>query len=160
MKLPAFLLVLLLCINASAQLSPISVEKGENITNVHTNRLNVIDAADQFFQIEFWGAYSARDGSAAPFELYIRLHSFTTQALYRQHSNSRVLAFADGEKIPLGLALYDLWYGQQTMNRNQSRSAPASFPEETRLPPGSRLESAHSLKNIVMESLILQPVSF
>src|SRR6266704_487487 len=96
---------------------------------VYALHLNLIDEPSQFFQIQLAGTYGGRNKQ--PYKvlrLSINLFSFTTEPLYRLHANSKLVAYADDEQIPLGLALYDEWYGQQTMNSNKRVKTDPSIP--------------------------------
>jgi hypothetical protein len=158
------ILLLLSFGGAAAQNDPLVIRNQRpldaDVTYVDTRRLNVIDQPTQFLQLQFSGAYALRAGqSNPPFQLSISLSSFATERLYLQHSHSKLVAYADGQKILTGLAIYDLWYGQQTMNSNKAVSQPASSDLRANdLPPGTYLAKNHDLKDIVRELLVVESV--
>ena len=158
------ILVLLSFGSAAAQNEPLVIRNQRlldlDVTYVDTYRLNVIDQPSQFLQIQFSGAYAFKAGqSNPPFQLSISLSSFAMERLYLQHSHSKLMAYADGQKILTGLAIYDLWYGQQTMNSNKAVSQPpASGIRANDLPPGTNLAKTHDLKDIVRELLVVESV--
>jgi hypothetical protein len=158
------ILVLLSFGSAAAQNEPLVIRNQKlldaDITYVDTYRLNVIDQPTQFLQIQFSGAYALKAGqSNPPFQLSISLSSFSMERLYLQHSHSMLVAYADGQTILSGLALYDLWYGQQTMNSNKEVSQPpTSGIRANDLPPGTNLAKTHDVKDIVRELLVVESV--
>lgn len=133
---------------------------GVDLTYVDTYRLNVIDQPTQFLQIQFSGGFASKEGvSDPPFQLSISLSSFAMERLYLQHSHSKLVAYADGQKILTGLAIYDLWYSQQTMVSNKEVSQPpASGLRANDLPPGTNLAKTHDPKDIVRELLVVESV--
>ena len=158
------ILVLLLFGGAAGQDEPLAIRNqklsGIDLTYVDTYRLNVIDQPTQFLQIQFSGAFATREGlSDPPFQISISLSSFAVEPLYLQHSHSKLVAYADGQKILTGLAIYDLWYSQQTMNSNKEVSQPpVSGIRANELPPGTNLAKTHDLKDIVRELLVIESV--
>ncbi len=158
------ILVLLSFGSAAAQNEPLVIRNQRlldaDITYVDTYRLNVIDQPTQFLQIQFSGAYALKAGqSNPPFQLSISLSSFAIERLYLQHSHSKLVAYADGQKILTGLAIYDLWYAQQTMNSNKSVSQPpVSGIRANDLPPGTNIAKSHALQDIFRELLVVESV--
>lgn len=155
-------IVLLLVSGAIAQTPPLVTryDRLSGVTYVDTYRLNVIDEPSQFLQIQFSGAFSATYKPSQPFQTSISISSLATEALYRRHSSSRLVAYADGETIPIGLAIYDLWYFQQTMESNKRvTKPPLSGLRAKAIPAGTKIEKDHALKDLVQELLVVEPVS-
>jgi hypothetical protein len=105
-------------------------------------------------------AYYGSSPTAPPYRLEIGFSAYATEPLYRQHSQSRLIGLADGEKVPLGLGIYDPGYSQMVMSNGKevTRSVHEGIGARN-LPDGTNIGRTHQAKDLSLEMLVVESAS-
>ena len=97
--------------------------RAEDMTQVATNVLYVVNTPEQFMQLQFSGWYQGRQPVSPVALLKLGLYSFATAANYQTESQRRLVVVADGMAHDWGLLDYNVLQVGKGINIEPPRSA-------------------------------------